>query len=484
MRPRPWSRPNPNQRKVIVIGGGISGLSAAHRLWELGKEKSLDLKVVVLEGSPRLGGLIQTERRGDLLLEGGPDAFLAEKPWAQDLCQRIGMGDELIPTNAVSRRSFIAGRGKLEPMPEGFYLMAPAGMKPLMECRLLSWAGKLRVACEPFIPRRSANGDESVASFIRRRLGAETLQRIAQPMIGGIYAADLEKLSIKAALPRFHKMEQEHGSILNALRKGAKAGAAGAEKASGPRYSMFLTPRFGMIRLVEVLTRRMLEVELKTNTPVASIERSGQGWTVRSKQGDLFPAEALCVALPAQPAAALLRAVSPAAARELESIPYESAATVSMSFGEADLPVPFGGFGFVAPPGLADGVIGCTFSSIKFAHRAPAGTVLLRAFVGGGLAPDAPAKENAVLEGAVRSLLKETLRIQAAPRMSVVHRHPKSMPQYEVGHLERVERIEREVAQLPGLTLAGNWSRGVGIPHCIHQAELAAEQIVGALSAR
>ena len=473
MRPRPWSRPNPSQRKAIVVGGGISGLAAAHRLWELNKEKGLGIHVTLLEASPRLGGVIETERRGDLLVEGGPDAFLAEKPWAQELCKRIGMGDELIPTNAISRRSFIATRGKLEPMPEGFYMMAPAGMKPLMECKQLSWSGKLRIACEPFIPRRSGSGDESVASFVRRRLGAEALARIAQPMVGGIYAADLETLSIKAALPRFHNMEQEHGSILKALKKG---GAKAAEKASGPRYSMFLAPRFGMIRMVEVLCRRMLEVELKTNTPVSGIERSGNRWTVRTKAGDALEADLLCLALPAHAAASLLKTAAPQAAKELEGIPYESVATITMAFKKEEMPVPFDGFGFVSA-GRDGGVIGCTFSSIKFAHRAPAGTVLVRAFAGGALARDAANKENTVLEAAVRALLKETLQITATPKVSVVHRYFKSMPQYRVGHLERVERIEKEVAQLPGLALAGNWSHGVGIPHCIHQAELAAEAL-------
>lgn len=478
MRTRGWGRPSGNQHKVIVIGGGISGLAAAHRLWELSREKSLGLKITVLEASPRLGGLIETERRGDFLIEGGPDAFLAEKPWAKELCQRIGMGDELIPTSEGTRRSFIAWKGKLEPMPEGFYLMAPSGMKPLMECRILSLPGKLRMACERFIPRRSAVGDESVASFVRRRLGPEALQRIAQPMIGGIYAADLEKLSIKAALPQFHGMEKEHGSVLRALRKGGvKAGAAGAEKASGPRYSMFLTPRFGMIRLVEMLARRMLEVELKTNTPVAGIERSGGGWAVRTRQGDVLQAEALCLALPAYHAAAFLKGIAPAAARKLEGIQYESAATVTLAFNKTDLPVPFSGFGFVVPAGKVGGVVGCTFSSHKFAHRAPSGTVLLRAFVGGAMSPDAAGKENSVLEASVRALLKETLQVVAPPRLSAVHRYPKSMPQYHVGHLERVERIEKEISQIPGLALTGNWFRGVGIPHCIHQAELAAEAL-------
>ena len=241
---------------------------------------------------------------------------------------------------------------------------------------------------------------------------------------------------------------------------------------------MFLTPRYGMIRLVEELARRMLEVEIKTNSAELGIEKMPKGnWHLRTRQGDLLEADAVCLALPAYQCATLLKTLSPEAARELEGIPYESAATVTMAFGEADLPVPFGGFGFVVSPQRSGGVIGCTFSSIKFAHRAPAGTVLLRAFVGGALAPDAVSKETPVLESSVRALLKETLHLAAAPRTSVVHRYPRSMPQYHVGHLQRVDRIEKELAKLPGLALTGNWMRGVGIPHCIHEAERVAESL-------
>lgn len=461
--------------KIVVIGGGISGLAAAHRFWELGREKNLRLQITVLEASSRLGGLIETEQRQEFLLEGGPDAFLAEKPWAADLCRRIGIADELLPTNPEVRRSFIAWGGTMEPMPEGFYLVAPTHFQALWSCRLLNWAGKVRVACEPWIPRRSAAGDESVASFIRRRLGSQVLERIAQPMLGGIYAADLEKLSIQAALPRFARMEQEHGSILRALKRGS---AAGAEKASGPRYGMFLAPRFGMTRLVEVLTRRMLEVELKTQHPAVGIDRSGQTWTVRTRQGISFQADALCVALPAYHAAALLKQAAPAASRELEGIPYESVATVSVAFRREDLPVPLQGMGFVVPARQSGGVVGCTFSSMKFRHRAPEGSVLLRAFVGGALTPRAAEMDDAALRTTVLSLLKTVLKIQADPRLAVIHRYPRSMPQYQLGHQERVERIEQETARLPGLALLGNAYHGVGIPDCIHRAEQAAEKLL------
>lgn len=464
-------------KRIVVIGGGISGLAAAHRLWELSREKNLRLQITVLEASPRLGGLIETQKRQEFLLEGGPDAFLAEKPWAADLCRRIGIGDELIPTAEGARRSFIAWKGKLEPLPEGFYLIAPAGLKPLRECRLLDWRGKLRVALEPWVPRRFSNTDESVASFVRRRLGGQVLERIAQPMIGGIYAADLEKLSVQAALPRFHRMEQEHGSLLRALKKGS---AAGAEKASGPRYSMFLAPRFGMVRLIEVLTRRMLDVELKTQHAVTGIEPASHGWVVRSRPAN-FPAEAICVALPAPQAALLMKGVSAAAAHELEGIPYESAATVSMAFRCEDIPVPLEGFGFVVPAHQSHGVIGCTFSSRKFAHRAPADSVLLRAFVGGAMVPGAAERDDAALRTAVREVLQSALEIRSEPRWTVIRRYPKSMPQYQVGHQERVERIEKEAARWPTLALTGNGYHGIGIPDCIHQAEMAAEKLVHAV---
>ena len=469
-------------KRVLVIGGGVSGLAAAHRLWELSRERNLRYQITLLEASSKLGGLIETEHRQSFLVEAGPDAFLSEKPWAVDLCRRIGIEDELIPTNEAARRSFIAWKGKAEPLPEGFYLIAPATPQALWNCRFLSWFGKMRVACEPFIPCRTAKGDESVASFVRRRLGPQVLERIAEPMIGGIYAADLNQLSVKSALPRFHRMEQEHGSILRALRKGgANAGAAEAEKASGPRYSLFLAPRFGMKRLVEVLSRRMLEVEIKTNHPAAGIDRSGREWKVRSRQGTLFSADAVIVALPAHPAAALLKSTAPALTQELESIPYESVATVSMAFRQDELPVPLEGFGFVVPVRQSGGIVGCTFSSKKFAHRAPAGSILLRAFIGGAMAPRAAEQDDAALRASVRELLKSVLEIRAEPHLSVVHRYPKSMPQYQLGHEEKVARIEQGVSQYPGLALVGNAYHGVGIPDCIHQAEQAAERLAGGL---
>ncbi len=465
-------------KRIVIIGGGISGLAAAHRLWELDREKNLRLQITVLEASPRLGGLIDTEQRQEFLLEGGPDAFLSEKPWAVDLCRRIGMADELISTNETARRSFIAWQGKMSPLPEGFYLMAPTSWKALWSCSLLNWAGKLRVACEPWIPRRAADGDESAASFIRRRLGPQALERIAQPMVGGIYAADLEKLSVKSALPRFYRMEQEHGSILRALQKGS---AAGADKASGPRYGMFVTPRFGMTRLVEVLTRRMLEVELKTNHPAVGLDRSGGKWPVRTRPGTAFQADAVCVALPAYRAAELLGRVAPALMRELEAIPYESVATVSMAFRQENLPIPFEGFGFVVPAHQSGGIVGCTFSSRKFARRAPTDSVLLRAFVGGALAPRAAEQDDFTLSKTVRDLLKAMLKIEAEPRLTLIRRYPKSMPQYPVGHAERVKRIEQEQARFPELAIIGNAYHGIGIPDCVHQAEQAAERLCHAV---
>ncbi len=471
-----------NRSRVVVVGGGISGLAAAHRLCELARQDRRRVEVTLLEAQDHLGGLIHTQTREGFLLEGGPDAFLSEKPWALELCRRIGLEDELIQTQQGVRRSFILHAGKLQPLPEGFYLMAPARREALWGCPFLSWMGKLRLACEPFIPRRSANGDESVASFVKRRFGREVLERIAQPMVGGIYTADLQKLSLRAALPRFHEMERRHGSVTRALRSGkGKPEVPEADKASGPRYGLFVAPRFGMTRLVEVLARRMLEVELKTNAPVEGIGRAGKGWVVRVKGGQTLQADAVCVALPAQAAGALLKEVAPAAAQELAGIRYESVATVNMAFRKEEFPVPPGGIGFVVPPREGKGVVGCTFSSVKFAQRAPEDSVLLRVFVGGAMAPEAAEQDVDSLQSQVRDFLHRMLGVRAAPRFAVVHRYPRSMPQYEVGHLERVERIEREMASHPGLALAGNACRGVGIPDCVHQAEQAAQRIYDAL---
>ena len=462
--------------RCVIVGGGISGLAAAHRLLELGRERRVPLEITVLEAGARFGGAIETRTQDGFLLEGGPDAFIAEKPWALALCRRLGLTDELLETQPAHRRSFIVRHGRLVPVPAGWYLIAPARLSTLLTMGLVSWPAKVRMACEPFIPARRSTEDESVGGFIRRRFGREALERIGQPMLGGIYTADPDALSLAATMPRFQEMERRHGSVMKALAAGASSSTAAAQ-ASGPRYSLFVTLRGGLGTLIDALIRAMPSVRLRTSAPVAHIE-SGATWTIVLENGERLTADALCLALPADHAARLLAACAPDVARALAAIPYESVATVNLAFRRRDVPVPLEGFGVVIPAVERRRLVGCTFASVKFAGRAPEASVLLRAFLGGALHRDVMALDDAAMERVVREEIAALFGLHAAPSLVWVSRHPHAMPQYQVGHLARVAAIEQAAARHPGLQLAGNGLRGIGIPDCIHQAELAAERML------
>ncbi len=473
-------------KRVVIIGGGISGLAVAHRLTELSHERQVPLDITVLESQSRFGGVIETVEREGFILEGGPDAFLAQTPWARDLCRRVGLEHELIETQRESRRSFIVQRGKLLPVPEGFYLIAPSSLSAVFQLPFLSWRGRIRMACEPFVPVRAEEQDESVGSFISRRFGQETLTRIGQPMIAGIYTADPDRLSLQATMPTFHEMERQHGSVIRALRARARASngrsvstsPAQQGGTSGPRYGLFLSLRRGMGSLVEALLRQMHGVALHHSSPVTRIASSGCAWTVTLHDGRTLRADRLCLALPADKAASLLEPCARDLARQLAEIPYESVATVNLGFRQADAPQALAGFGFVIPASEGRRLVGCTCSSVKFSGRAPQGMVLVRAFVGGALHRELFHLDDAAMTQMVREELRDLLGIRADPVTLAVHRYPHAMPQYHVGHLARVAAIEETVRRYPGLHLAGNGFRGLGLPDCIRQAEQTAADMI------
>ncbi len=470
-------------KRVVIVGGGISGLALAHRLAELRRQQNAEVEITLLEVQDRFGGVIQTRTQSGFLLEAGPDAFLTERPWASDLCWRLGIGGDLVETNPQFRRSTIVHQGKLVPVPEGLYLVAPIGVGPLLRTPLLSLWGKLRVAYERFIPRRDPKADESVAQFVRRRFGKEALEKIAEPMIGGIYSTDLNQLSLQATLPHFLEMERRYGSVTRGLLAGAGNGVrSGIQQASGPRYALFVSLRDGMEQMVKALVERIAsEVLLRRGTEVTRLQFENDRWVVSLTGSEPVRADYLCLTIPSYAAARLLQLLDPKLSSELDQIRYESVATVSFAFPRKDVPHPLDGFGFVVPPREKRRIVGCSFSSVKFPNRAPVGFVLLRAFLGGALDPEIVEMEDGVLEALVRAELRDLLGITAPPSLTAVHRFRQAMPQYEVGHLQRVERIERRVAGWPGLFLIGNAYGGVGIPDCIHQAEQAAERILGAI---
>jgi protoporphyrinogen/coproporphyrinogen III oxidase len=467
-------------RRVVIIGGGITGLATAYRLLEKSRELQTPIQLTLLESSGRLGGIVQTAERDGFLLERGPDSFISEKPAALNLVKRLGLESRLIETNSQYRRSFVVNRGRLLPVPEGFQLLAPARFWPFVKSGIFSPAGKVRMTLELLVPRRAANGtDESLADFVRRRFGREALERIAQPMVGGIYTADPEKLSLRATMPRFLEMEREHGSLIRALRK-QNSDTANRET-SGARYSLFLSFDRGMQVLTDELSKQISgpQVSLRLNTAVNSIARepNERTWKVTTADGETFVAEAVCLALPAYTSAQLLGEVDAELAAELNAILYASSATINLAYRREDIPHALDGFGFVVPAIEGRSLIACSFSSVKFAGRAPADHVLLRAFVGGALQPEALKQTDDELLAGVQNDLRELIGVSNEPLFAEVARWERSMPQYHLGHLERVKRIDERLASLPGLTLAGNAFTGLGISDCIRTGEAAAEQI-------
>lgn len=452
--------------RIVVVGGGITGLAAAHRVHEINPA----IEVALLEASGQLGGTIQTEHRDGFLLERGPDSFISEKPEALALAKRLGLESQIIETNETYRRSFIVRNGKLRAVPEGFQLLAPSRMWPFITSDIFSLAGKARMAADLFLPRKSTNGDESLASFVRRRLGEEALARMAQPMVGGIYTADPETLSLRATLPRFLDMEQKHRSLILAMLRQGRAQKTGT---SGARYSLFLSFDRGMQVLVEALAK--IKAEIRLNTRVETLIRKDSGWTITTHTGQQLEADAVCLAVPAHIAASLLNDTSDQLAQKLKAINYASTATINFGYRRSAIAHPLNGFGFVVPFIEKRSLIACTFSSVKFSGRAPEDHVLIRAFAGGALQPEIFALDEATMSARVEADLRELLKIREDPRFVEVAKWERSMPQYEVGHLDRVNEIERLVAELPGLALAGNSYRGAGIPDCIRSGEAAAE---------
>jgi oxygen-dependent protoporphyrinogen oxidase len=471
-------------KRIVVIGGGIAGLAAAHRVSEFNNQRVLGLEVILLEASSRVGGSIATEKIGDFLIEAGPDSFISEKPWALRLCERLGLGSRLVSTQPEYHKIYVVHRGRLEPLPEGFFLLAPTRAWPFVQTPLFSWAGKLRIAAELFLPRGSDNGDESLGAFVRRRFGAEVLERVAQPLIGGIYASDPETLSLAATMPRFKEMERTQRSVIRAIWSEQKGRARTREAGSGARWSLFVTLLGGMQELVDAIAQRLPEGSIHPNSRVKSLayDHTNGGWRV-STDNEILNADAVIIATPTFRAGEMVASLEGGAANELKQIAYASTATVSLAYRREDFPHALDSFGFVVPAVESRKIMACTFSSLKYPGRAPPGHVLLRAFIGGSLQPELLEQDNSTMENNVRDELSRLLGVTAEPLISRVWRHPDSMPQYNVGHQARIERIEMQLAKLPGLALAGSAYHGVGISDCVRTGEEAAEKLLAQLQA-
>jgi oxygen-dependent protoporphyrinogen oxidase len=471
-------------RRVVVIGGGIAGLAAANRLLELRDAESRDYEILLLESSARLGGTIATEQVGGFLVEAGPDSFITEKPAALKLCERLGLGARLISTQAAYQKIYVVRNGRLELLPEGFFLLAPTRVRPFMQSSLFSWPGKLRIAAELLLPRAAEKADESLGSFVRRRFGAEALERVAQPLIGGIYAADPERLSLRSTMPRFMEMERQQRSLIYAMWAAQRRRRR--EAGSGARWSLFVTLAGGMEELVQALAERLPAATIHLRSRVKSLNYDDHRhiWQIEAGGAGVIPADGIIIATPAYSAAEMISSLASAAAAPLRDIAYASTATVSLAFRQADFPRPPDSFGFVVPAVEKRKLMACTFSSLKYPGRAPQGTILLRAFVGGRLQPELFDDDDAAIEHHVRTELASLLGVTAEPILRRTWRHPASMPQYEVGHEARIESIKQQLRKFPTLALAGSAYSGVGISDCVRTGEEAAKAVIEAMADR
>ena len=464
--------------KVVVVGGGIAGLSAAHRLTESGRP---GLEVTLLERSGRFGGTIRTVERDGCLVELGPDSFLTSKPWLSDLAGRLGVADRIIPTARTHRRSHVVHRGKLHPLPDGFLMMAPTRLWPMVATSLFSWKGKARCALDLVLPRGTGTGDESLGAFVRRRFGGEVLERVVQPLIGGIYAGDPDTLSLKATIPRFFEMEQRHRSVIKAMVAQRRAASRQQRETagSGARYGELASFDRGMETIVQALLRQLPSDAMHTRAEVTRLSRDGSGWNLSCGDGRRIDADGVILAVPARHAAELLHGTDTGLYEELAAIPHASSAVMNLAYRRSDVPHPLDCFGFVVPAVEDREIIACTFSSVKFPNRAPEGLVLLRVFLGGMLQQELLQSGDEILLRIVRGELRDLMGIENEPLHTELARYPDAMPQYLVGHGRRVERIESLLGRHPGLALAGNAYGGVGLPDCVRSGEQAAERILG-----
>ena len=456
-------------KRIAIIGGGISGLAAAFEIEEQ-RKAGAELEYTLYESSSRLGGVLRTEKIDGCIVEAGPDSFVTEKPWAADLCRTLGIGDQLIGSNDTDRKTYILTRGRLVEMPDGLMFMVPTKILPTGLSPLFSWRTKLRMTRELFHPPRAVDHDESVADFVERHYGREMVDRLADPLLSGVYGGESATLSVRAVLPRFAEMERTHGSLGRAMLAARKKMGKGPRKPAPP---LFTSLTDGMQHLAESVTSRLTPDSLLTNATVQAIQPEAGGWVVSAgMQSDQF--DAVVIALPGLAAANVLRLTSGQLADELAAVQYSSSITVGIGYDRevrCSLPP---GFGFLVPRSEGKRLLAATFVHNKFPHRAPEDRALLRCFFAGMNAENVWPLSDDQIVGIVRNELQQIIGLRAEPAFARVYKWKSAMPQYSVGHLERLERIERLRQQLHGVALAGNAYRGIGVPDCVRSGREAA----------
>ncbi len=474
---------------VAIVGGGISGLAAAHALLEKAAAADTRPRCIVLESGPSWGGKIVTRQVGEFVTEAGPDSFLSQKPAGIQLCSKLGLSERLINTNETDKKAFVLKGGRLHELPEGLLSFVPKQLGPFLRSGLLSWAGMARMGLDLVVPRGPSEGDQTVAEFLRRRFGAQAYTRVLEPLMAGIYAGDAEQMSLRATFPAFFDLEQRYGSVIRGMMRNRRE--ASLVPTGGAKRTMFVSLRNGLGELIKTLTTQLAEegVEL-------CLMRSVDAVRVRSHQpgrwmydlilgdGSALAADAVVLATPAYVSAELLRPLSPMAAGLLDMIPYTSTATISLAYPVEGVKGKVEGFGFIVPRIEGRDLIAATWTSLKWPYRAPIDRVLLRCYAGGVGREAILELDDEQLVSKVRAELSSLCGIRAVPEFVEVNRWPRAMPQYTRGHLERLTQLDAAVSRYGGLVLTGAGFRGVGIPDCVREATLAAGRVMDYLSSQ
>ncbi|MGH9451763.1 MAG: protoporphyrinogen oxidase [Terriglobia bacterium] len=477
--------PNQLSCRIAVLGGGITGLTGAYELARA-RAGGAPIDEFLLEAGDRLGGLIRTEQVEGFTIEAGPDSFLTAKREASNLCSELGLSASLTGSNDGLHRTFILHRGRLEPLPDGLMFFVPTRLAPALVSRLISLESKIAILRDAFRRRpakpRDSDPDESVAAFVRRHLGSGVLQAIVDPLMAGVYGGDTEQLSAQVLLPRFVAMERERGSLVRGMLRAHH---------TAPAEPFFTTLKHGMAELPGALAARLDELSgsaaprVFLNQHVETIQAdTHESWggsrpyryTLRCQGGATYEADAILFALPASECSRLLASLSTPASRALGAIPSTPAVMVALAYPHTPAGLP-PGFGFLVPPREGRTLVACTFVHAKFDHRAPAGSALLRCFLGGAQQPEAAGWSDERLISVIDRELREILGLTQLPAFRRIYRWPAAMPQYRVGHAERMVELERAVRERAGLFLAGNAFGGIGIPDCIRSGRSAAARV-------
>jgi len=472
-------------KRIAIIGGGISGLTAAFRLEER-RRQGAPLEYVLFEASHRFGGVVQTDHVDEFVVEAGPDSFLTGKVWAADLCRELELGDYLITSNDARRRTYVVLKGQLVPLPDGLMFMVPTKPFSAFFSPLFSWKTKLRMIREWFYAPIASDEDISVAKFVEQHYGREMVDRVAGPLLAGVYGGSADELSVRSVLPLFVEMEAKFGSLGKAMVRSSRerekfAGSEGRPRAAAPTRGVFTSLKNGMQQMADALLARIPDDAKRLNTPVTSVRPESGKWLVIAG-GRTEEFDGVIVGTPAYVTSALLCESNAEFRSTLASIRYSSSVTMAFAYDVEISGVLPPGFGFLLPETENERLIAATFVHNKFPHRAPDGCALIRCFLGGTRDEAILQLSDGELTAIVRRELEAILGIKADPRFVRIYRWKQAMAQYGVGHRERVERIRMAISGMPGLGLGGNYLGGIGVPDCVRSGSEAAAKVLAELN--